>query len=80
VELAVQSLCIDDIADLYDLIVQALRPGNGTLALDLVGLGAETGEVVFSDPAFDAQPGADPEGMFMATGRFQLRVVRLVNP
>jgi hypothetical protein len=80
VELAVQSLSIDDVVDLYDLIVQALRPSNDTLTRELVALGAETGEIVFSDPAFDAQPGAEPEGMFYATGQFQLRVIRTVNP
>jgi hypothetical protein len=80
VEIAVISLCIDDIADLWDLIVQALRPGNGTLAQDLVSLGAETGEIVFSDPAFDPKPDAEPEGMFLASGRFSLRVLRSVNP
>src|SRR5436190_24200813 len=37
VELAVQSTCIDDVADLYDqVVIQPLRPGNGTLALELV--------------------------------------------
>jgi hypothetical protein len=80
VELAVQSLSIDDVIDLYDLVVQCLRPGNGTFWQDLVALGAETGEIVFSDPAFDAQPGAKPEGAFFAVGQMQLRVVRPVNP
>jgi hypothetical protein len=80
VEVAVRSLSIDDVADLYDLIVAALRPSDSRLVQDLVDLGAETGEIVFSDPAFDAQPGAEPEGAFFAAGRFQLRVARLVNP
>lgn len=80
VEIAVASLSIDDVLDLWDLIVQALRPGNGTWSLDLVALGAETGEIVFGDPAFDAQPAAEPDGIFLASGRFSLRVVRPVNP
>jgi hypothetical protein len=80
VELAVGSLAIDDVNDLYDLVVNALRPGNGTLALDLVAQGAETGEIVFDDPAFDPHPEADPQGTFYAVGQFQLNVLRSVNP
>src|SRR3954447_22849155 len=79
-ELAVPSLCIDDVVDLWDVLVQALRPGNGTLAQELLALGAETGEIVFSDPALDPRPGADPEGFFLAVGQFRLRVARMVNP
>jgi hypothetical protein len=75
VELAVASLCIDDVADLWDLIVAALGPCDG-FALALIPLGAETGEIVFSEPAFDARPDAEPEGTFLATGRFQLKVIR----
>lgn len=80
VEMCVQSLCIDDVADLYDLVVAALRPGNGSLMQELIALGAETGEIVFSDPAFDPQPGTDAEGYFLASGHFQLKLIRSVNP
>jgi hypothetical protein len=80
VELAVQSLCIDDVADLWDLIVSALSPESNTLCADLRTAGAETGEIVFNAPAFDPQPSAEPEGQFFAIGRFQLRVLRLINP
>lgn len=80
VELAVQSLCVDDVTDLWDTLVQALRPGNGTLAQDLVALGAETGEIVFTRPAVDPRPAAQPEGQFFAMGQFQLRNLRMVNP
>jgi hypothetical protein len=80
VEIVVSSLCVDDVADLWDVVVQALRPGNGTLCRDLIAVGAETGEIVFSDPAFDPQPAAESEGQFSATGRFHLRLLRSVNP
>jgi hypothetical protein len=79
VELAVASLAIDDVADLWDLVVSALEPGD-TFAADLRAAGAETGEIVCSDPAFDPQPAAKPDGMFLATGRFHLRVLRMVSP
>src|SRR3954451_5340931 len=49
VELAVMSLCIDDVADLWDLLVIAVGPCQGTLAQDLIALGAETGEAFFCD-------------------------------
>jgi len=76
VELAVASLCIDDVADLWDLVVAALSPSGRALMTDLIAAGAETGECVFSDPAFDPQPAAQPDGQFLATGRFHLRVLR----
>jgi hypothetical protein len=81
VELAIQSLCVDDIADLWDILVNAIRPGaadaQGTsFALDLVNLGAETGEIVFSDPAIDARMEGSAEGYFFAVGHFRLRIIR----
>ena len=85
VELAVPSLCVDDVADLWDLIVHALLPGgpsvggNPSFAFDLNQLGAETGEIVFSDPAFDPSPEKEPEGVFVAVGRFHLRLLRSVE-
>ena len=84
VELAVQTLCIDDVADLWDIVVAACNPGalnstGGSFARDLVVLGAETGEIVFSDPAFDPQPFAEPDGFFFAAGHFRLRIVRPVS-
>jgi hypothetical protein len=86
VELAVMSLCVDDVADLWDVLVAALVPdgpsvGGGTsFALDLMTLGAETGEIVFSDPAFDARPADEPEGYFFAAGKLHLRLLRTVDP
>jgi hypothetical protein len=87
VEIAVQSLCIDDVADLWDIVVQSLQPSGPALpstgisfAQDLIALGAETGEIVFSDPAFDAQPFAEPEGIFFAAGHFRLRCLRTEYP
>jgi hypothetical protein len=86
VELAVRSLCVDDVSDLWDVLVHALLPsgpsvGDGTsFALDLVELGAETGEIVFSDPAFDPRPWEEPEGVFLAQGHFHLRLLRSVSP
>jgi hypothetical protein len=83
VQIAVSSLCLDDVTDLWDLFPAALSPmaldaqGN-SFALDLVALGAETGDIVFTDPAFDPRPAAEPEGQFFATGSFTLRVLRPV--
>jgi hypothetical protein len=80
VELAVQTLCIDDVADLWDIVVNAIRPGarnatGGPFTQDLVAVGAETGEIVFNDPAFLADIKGD-EGFFFATGQFRLRIPR----
>jgi hypothetical protein len=86
VEMAVASLSIDDVSDLWDVIVHALLPGGPSLTegtsfeLDLVALGAETGEIIFSDPAFDPQPTRAAEGVFLASGHFQLRILRSINP
>jgi hypothetical protein len=85
VELAVPSLCIDDVSDLWDLICSACSPGSvdgqgNSFPLDLIACGAETGEIVFSNPAFDPKPDAQPEGWFFAIGRFELRILRLINP
>jgi hypothetical protein len=84
VELAVQTLSIDDVADLWDILVNALRPNapssmNCAFWQDLIPLGAETGEIVFSDPAFVAKIDQD-EGFFLATGQFRLRVLRTLYP
>ena len=76
VELAVASLCIDDVADLWDLIVEALTPADNALCLALVELGAETGEIVCDAPPFDPRPEAKPTGYFLAVGRFHLTVNR----
>ena len=81
VELAVQSLCIDDVADLWDILVNAIRPGALTSTVrsfpqSLVALGAETGEIVFSDPAMDPRPDASEEGLFFAVGHFHLKLLR----
>jgi hypothetical protein len=76
VEIAVQSLCIDDVTDLWDLLVAALSAAHDPFTRDLVAAGAETGQVVFSDPAFDPQPAAKPEGQFFAAGSFRLKVIR----
>lgn len=76
VEVVVQSLCVDDCIDLYDLIEQALLPGRGTLRQELVALGAETGEIVFSDPAFDPKPEVEPDGYIVGEGRFHIRILR----
>lgn len=85
VELAVSTLCIDDVSDLWDAIVTALQPGGpavapGTVSFsqDLINLGAETGEIVFSDPAYDPRPDEAGEGYFLAAGRMRLRVLRAV--
>lgn len=81
VELAIQSLCVDDVIDLWDTIVTALESDRADAAgtpffLDLGALGATTGEILFSDPAIDPRPDASPEGYFYAQGRFHLAVQR----
>lgn len=85
VELAVSSLCVDDVADLWDAVVTALQPGGPPVSpgvvnfeTDLVALGAETGQIVFSDPAFDPQPNLEAEAYFLAAGHFRLRLLRAV--
>ncbi len=80
VELAIQSLCIDDVADLWDVIVQAIRPTalnatGGPLRDDLVALGAENGEITFNEPAFTAKIDSD-EGFFFGTGQFRIELLR----
>jgi hypothetical protein len=86
VELAIPSLCVDDVSDLWDVIVHALLPGGPSVGggtsfqFDLVGFGAETGEIVFSDPAFDPKPAHEPEGVFLAEGKMHLRLLRTVYP
>jgi hypothetical protein len=86
VELAVPSLCVDDVADLWDVVIAALVPhgpsvgGGPSFGLDLVSLGAETGEIVFSDPAYDPRPLDSAEGYFYGVGGFHLRVLRTVQP
>src|SRR5262249_27030891 len=86
VEMAIPSLCVDDVHDLWDILVHALLPsapsndGGSSFALDLTRLGAETGEILFSDPAFDPRPWDEPEGVFLAQGHFRLRLLRSINP
>jgi hypothetical protein len=64
-EVAISTLCIDDVA-------------GAPFYFDLVALGAETGEIVFDNPAFDPTPSDDPEGTFCARGSFRLKVLRSV--
>ena len=51
-----QSLCCDDPIDLWQVLCTALFANGPALAggvqfsQDLIALGAETGEIVFSDP------------------------------
>ena len=82
VEMALSTLCIDDLADLWDILVNALRPGaadskGNSFAGDLVALGAETGTILFSDPGMAVPPPGDwPEGFMFGRGSFTLRVIR----
>lgn len=80
VEMVIASYCVEDVLDLWDELVNALRPGNGTLAADLVALGAETGEVVFSDPSYDHNREKKDSPYWDAIGQFKLDVLRSVNP
>ena len=87
VEFALVSLRIDDVLDFWDqVLIPALSPSQpyvGTttpLSQALVAAGAETGEIVFSDPTIDHQPDAQPEGQFFASGSFRLQVIRTFTP
>ena len=80
VELAIATLCVDDVADLWDLIGWALRPGNDGFGQALIAAGAETGEIVFSDPAATPNPDSEPEGTFIAVGSFDLASPPLRRP
>lgn len=78
VELAIMSTCIEDVSDLWDMVVTACKPSKFQFTRDLIAEGAETGEIVFSDPAIDSNPEAGPEGFFLAIGRFRLVVIRSI--
>jgi hypothetical protein len=80
VEMVIASYSVEDVLDLWDELVMALRPGNGTLAQDLVALGAETGEILFSAPAYDHKREQKDSAYWDATGQFQLHVLRTVSP
>lgn len=80
VEIFVAGTCIDDVIDLWDAIVTALRPADDVFTLALKGLGAETGEILFANPAVDAKPEKQPAGELLGTGLFQLAVYRSVDP
>lgn len=85
VEIAVLTYCVDDPIDVWDLFIGAVGPGvlniKGTpFALDLTEAGAETGEVIFSDPAVDTSIGSLPDGNIMvATGKFTVAVLRATS-
>ncbi len=67
--------------DIWELVVSALRPqDDNSFSQALVPLGAETGEIVFADPAISPHPNEPIEGGFHAVGRFRLRVGRVINP
>jgi hypothetical protein len=80
VEMVIASYSVEDVLDLWDELVQALRPGNGTLANDLVALGAETGEIVFSDPSYDHNREKKDSPYWDAVGQFKVDVLRSVSP
>lgn len=80
VELVIASYCVEDVLDLWDELVQALRPGNGTFAADLVALGAETGEIVFTDPSYDHNREKKDSPYWDAIGQFKVDVLRVVSP
>lgn len=80
VEFAIASYAVEDVLDLWDLLEAALRPGVGTLAQDLVALGAETGEILFSDPAYDHKREEKAQAYWDAIGQFKLDVLRSVSP
>jgi hypothetical protein len=64
---------------LYTTTKWSKRRGGTSFGLDLAGLGAETGEIVFSDPAVDPRPWDEPEGYFLAEGKLHLRILRTVQ-
>lgn len=79
VELDVATMCVDDVANLWNLISDALQPGTMSGAVKfsqvLVLSGAETGEILFNNPGFRVVAGKDTEGYFSAEGTFQLRII-----
>lgn len=80
VEMTISSSCVDDVIDLWDVIVSALAPADNAFCQALIALGAETGEITFHDPAITYNPENTPEGYFYGRGGFRLRVQRSVNP
>lgn len=77
-EIAVQSLDITDYMDVWDLVVNTMRPSDQDLKRALVAAGAHTGECLFGDPAVDTNPDMVALGYFIATGNFQLDIRRTV--
>jgi hypothetical protein len=78
VELSVSTSCVDDVMNLWGAIVRAIYtgdvPGEAAFSVVLQGLGAHTGMITFSLPAFDHSPEADGAGMFVATGQMKLDI------
>ncbi len=83
VELDIATMCVDDCANLWNLISDALQPGTleGTTKFStiLVNAGCETGEILFSNPGFMIKAGADAEGYFATQGTFQVRIILPMN-
>ena len=77
VELVIASYCVEDVLDLWDQLVEALEP-DAAFAADLVALGAETGEVLFSDPSYDHNREKKDSPYWDAIGQFKINVLRSV--
>lgn len=80
VELAVLTYCVDDPINLWFLLTTALKPNaldalGNTVRQNLVNAGAETGEILFSDPAVDTSIGSEPGNIMVAVGKFSLAVL-----
>lgn len=79
VELSVLSLAIDDVLNLWGTLCDALTFRDEAWRQALVAAGAETGEIAFTDPAYDPRPDAQPLGVFNAAGVFTLTVLRSIQ-
>jgi hypothetical protein len=82
VEIGVDSFDAGDCLDLWDAFERAIYPYDDAakqLAFEaaLVGLGCETGQITFSNPA-SIQSAQD--GQFLCLGMMRVKIVRAFNP
>lgn len=80
-ELEVEGLDPDDVMDLWLAVMRAFYPKNDpttcqAIRVKLVEAGADSGEVLFDNPADDPSPEPGDDGRWMALGRFSLFVIQ----
>ena len=78
VEMLVPGLLPDNAMNLWAAMAAALFPADNTAYNSVINtlqpLGSQTGQVKFSQPAYDPAPDADGDGMWKATGLMQIDV------